>query len=414
MPVAIRKPPSSSRTSTGRTYEEDSLLPQRSMFPRRSPVGTPPRDEATFGKRRSAASIHAPSFPGPGTSSSPGMICNPSQPQSSVPHTQSSLARRWQHIFPHVLTKHDMKWKAKALPVCLPLTVEHFPTTAELESLYDVFSYDFVVDPGEMKSFLVKPPPAKANMEEWRKVWALAVMRGMAAVRLAQGFQFVLRRPNKGGEIEERMAIRRTKSLMAEDDLPKCVGASDVLGSPDDPVFLSMTNEIHRISYTGEAIQVRRYVRRMPPPKPFRYQCLMWPKLGDSTCWLQVTSITSTSHSATGVHDSSSSQPQKTLLQPQVQTTSRLDEEETRILGIEKLTEQFTKLRWQPAEERSTHTPPPVRVLPTTLGPALSVRYVALVEQLDQIHAAGPLRKKMKSEREIVDMPLAAIAKAMR
>ncbi|KAG6863091.1 hypothetical protein C0991_008248 [Blastosporella zonata] len=120
------------------------------------------------------------------------------------------------------------------------------------------------------------------------------------------------------------------------------------------------------------------------------------------------------SHSPTGVHDSSSSQPQKTLLQPQVQTTSRLDEEETRILGIEKLTEQFTKLRWQPAEERSTHTPPPVPVLLTTLGPTLSVRDVALVEQLDQIHAAGPLRKKMKSEREIVDMPLAAIAKVMR
>lgn len=34
--------------------------------------------------------------------------------------------------------------------------------------------------------------------------------------------------------------------------------------------------------------------------------------------------------------------------------------------------------------------------------------------QLDDIHAAGPLRKKMKSERDIADMTLAQIAKAMR
>lgn len=92
----------------------------------------------------------------------------------------------------------------------------------------------------------------------------------------------------------------------------------------------------------------------------------------------------------------------------------KLDEEEIRILGIEKLAEQFTKLRWQDAEEKAAHPAPPVRLLPTTLGPALSIHDASLMEQLDQIHAAGPLKKKMKSERDIADMSLAAIAKAMR
>lgn len=280
MPVAIRKSVASTRPSTGRTFEDDMLLPQRIAFPRRSPVGTPPRDEAIFVKRRSATSIHSPPFGGPGTSSSPGVIVNPSQPHSSILRSQSSLAKRWQHMFPQVLTKYEIKWAPITVPMCLPLTVEYLPTNAELESLYDVFSYDFVVDPGEMKSFLVKPPMAKGNLEEWRRAWALVVMRGMAAVRLAQGFQFVVRCPFKGGGMEERMALRRAKSLMAQDNTPKCIGASDVLHSPDDPVYLSMTNEIHHISYTGEAIQVRRYVRRRLTPKPFEYQCLMWPKLG--------------------------------------------------------------------------------------------------------------------------------------
>ncbi|KAG6829875.1 hypothetical protein H0H92_003220 [Tricholoma furcatifolium] len=434
MPVTIRKPASSSRTSTGRTFEEDVLLPQRAMFPRRSPVGTPPRDEATFGKRRSASSI--PSYPGPGISSSPGVICNPSQPQSSVPHTHSSLARRWQHMFPQVLTKHDLKWKAKVLPICLPITVEHLPSSAELESLYDVFSYDFVVDPGEMKSFLVKPPAAKGNTEEWRRAWALSVMRGMSAVRLAQGFQFVLRRSNRGGETEDRMLARRPKSLLAEDDMtPWCIGASDVLSSPDEPVYLSMTNEIHRITYTGEAIKVRRYVRRMPPPKPFHYQCLMWPKLGggytelttkfeshglENYGWNRLDMLVagyehnfneSLRYWRTRFIVIPSSEDPDPVTGP---NGERLNEEETRILGIEKLAEQFTRLRWQPAEEKATHPAPPVRLLPTTLGPALSVRDAALMDQLDQIHAAGPLRKKMKSERDIADMSLHAIAKAMR
>jgi DEP domain-containing protein 5 len=41
-----------------------------------------------------------------------------------------------------------------------------------------------------------------------------------------------------------------------------------------------MTNEIHRISYIGDTIQVRRYVRRMPPMRQFQYECLIWPKMG--------------------------------------------------------------------------------------------------------------------------------------
>lgn len=91
-----------------------------------------------------------------------------------------------------------------------------------------------------------------------------------------------------------------------------------------------------------------------------------------------------------------------------------LNDEEIRILGIEKLAEQFTKLRWQPAEDKATQPAAPIRLLHTTLGPAVSVRDAELMDQLDQIHAAGPLRKKAKSERDIAEMSLTAIAKAMR
>ncbi|KAJ7706855.1 hypothetical protein B0H17DRAFT_1001281 [Mycena rosella] len=439
-PVPIKSVNSSTnRHSTGRTFEDEGLTPHRASLLRHSPINTPPRDEATFGKRRSAT------FTAPLSSSFPCPPSNPSRMDSSVSYTQSSLARRWEHIFPLPVYKHDMKWPSIVTPACLPLTVEHFPTAAELESSYDVFSYDFVLDPSEMHSFLVKRPQRRGGDEPvrgsgsdnaMRREWALVVMRGMAAVRLAQGFQFVLKVPYKAGAPDEQRipSSRRGKAFLPDDDLvPKPGGAAEVLRSTADPVYLSMSNEIHRISYTDEAIQVRRYVRRMPVTRPFAYECLIWPKLGGG---YTEQSQVFTSHGLENYGWNSldmlvagyehqfneslrywrtrfvvipTAEPPSSNIGP---SGEKLNDEETRILGIEKLAEQFTKLRWRSPDEKCP--PPPVRFLWTTLNPAVSVLDETLVEQLDQIHAAGPLRKKMKSEREIGDMSLAAIAKAMR
>jgi len=275
MPVAIKNN-SASRSSLSRTFEEETLIPQKASFIRRSPINSPPREGGLSTKRWSTTSILAQSL-----SSSPGSFSGPSQLEQPASYAQIFMSGRWQHVLPQKINKHKIKWKSLITPGCLPLTVEHFPSTAELESSYDVFSYDFVVDPEEMKSFLVKPPLLKGSTDEMRRAWALVVMRGMAAVRLAQGFQFVLKSPVKKGTEDDKTALRRSKAFVAEEKLtPAPVGAADVLRSTVDPVYLSITKEIHRISFTGEAIQVRRYVRRMIPTREFEYQCLIWPKLG--------------------------------------------------------------------------------------------------------------------------------------
>ncbi|KAF8899598.1 hypothetical protein CPB84DRAFT_1681083 [Gymnopilus junonius] len=428
-PVAIKNK-TASRSSWSRTYEEETLAPHRSSFLRRSPINTPPRDEILTGKRRSIAGSLPHSIP---SSASPGMIVNPTRPNPFLAYPEASLARRWQHVYPQPIYKHDHKWKSIVTPGCLPLTVEHFPSNSELESSYDVFSYEFIIDPREMRSFLVKPPVVKGNADEMRRAWALVVMRGMAAVRLAQGFQFILR-PHKPQPEEERVNFRRTKSFMGEEETEYWPsGAAEVLSSTTNPVYLSMTNEIHRISYTGEAIQVRRYVRRMNPTRPFNYQCLIWPKLGggytelttefqshglENYGWNRLDMLVagyehhfneSLRYWRTRFIVIPSAEKPQTTIGP---SGEKLNDEEARILGIEKLAEIFTKLRWQPPEEKIVH--PPVRFLPTTLDPAMSVLDEALMDHLDQIHAQGPLRKKMKSERDISEMPLAAIAKAMR
>ncbi|OAX41560.1 hypothetical protein K503DRAFT_863759 [Rhizopogon vinicolor AM-OR11-026] len=422
----------SGRSALSRTYEEESTLLNRSSLSRYSPLNTPPRDESTFGKRRSTT-LNSFNVPLPSSSPFSTPRTNPSRPQSAVPYAQSSLARRWEHVFPTPMYKHEVKWKSMVTPGCLPLTTDHFPSNSELESSYDVFSYDFVVDPSEMRSFLVKPPSVQGNTEEVRRARALTVMRGMVAVRLAQGFQFVLR-PRKRGDVEDHSAMRRTKSFMGEDDAsPKPAGAAEVLKSTSLPVYLSMSNEIHRISYTGEAIQVRRYVRRMPPTQPFEYECLIWPKLGVGYTELKTKFV---SHGLENFgwnrldmlvagyehqfNESLRYWRTRFVVIPTVvpegnvgPSGDKLNDEEIRLLGIDKLAEIFTKLRWQPPDERGSPVAP-VRFLPTTLGPAHSIMDESLIAQLDEIHAAGPLKKKMQSTREIADTPLPMIAKLMR
>ncbi|KAL4266799.1 Vacuolar membrane-associated protein IML1 [Pleurotus pulmonarius] len=424
---ATAKTASSIRSTASRAIDDDTPS-LRTPLVRYSPINTPPRDDHMAIKRRSA------NLATPVASSSPSSRPNPSRKESAISGAQSSLARRWQHMFPQPVYKHEIKWRSMVTPGCLPLTGEYFPSASELESSYDVYSYDFVVDLREMHPFLVKVPPSRGNEDDNRRSWALVVMRGMAAIRLAQGFQFVLRPPKADSlPVEAKALYRRTaSSYLTDDDMtPKPKGAAEILQSTVDPIYLSMSNEIHRIAYEGDTIKVSRYVRRMPSMPPIQYKCLIWPKLGGGYTEL---STEFTSHGFEGhvwnrldmlaggyeqqfdeavrywrtrfIVIPTIERPPLTNVGPQGEA---LNDEETRILGIEKLAEIFTKLRWQVDDKT-----PPVRFLPTTLGPAMSVLDDSLMAQLDEIHAAGPLRKKMKSEREISEMPLQAIPKAMR
>lgn len=95
--------------------------------------------------------------------------------------------------------------------------------------------------------------------------------------------------------------------------------------------------------------------------------------------------------------------------------SEKLNDEEIRLLGMDKLAEMFSKVRWISPEDRvKQFQPPPVRFLVTDLGPTQCLLDDTLISQLDDIHAAGPLRKNLKSDKNIADMSLAAIAKAMR
>ena len=283
-PVSIKN-----RRSHGRLDNAGLFGSNRASLPRTSPLSSSPRDrdgsDALLPLRRSTMSTLT--LP-PVASSPPRPPNNPSRPSSVVYYGQASLARRWQHVFPTPSFEHQIKWKSLLTPACLPLTVEHFPTQQELDTAFEYFSYDFVVDPPSMSSsFCIKVPGDWRNLpsQQAKDIFALAVMKGQTALRLAQSFQIMLR-PRGSVNVrsqEDRTFSRRSRSFAADEEMtPKPVGAAEVLETPFIPVYLSMTNEIHRLSYNGEVIKVELYVRRADPAaKPFDYECLVWPKRGD-------------------------------------------------------------------------------------------------------------------------------------
>ncbi|KAI5117310.1 hypothetical protein M0805_005538 [Coniferiporia weirii] len=434
-PMAIQNTPTRRSMLSQHSEEEISTSSRSNTFVRHSPLGVSPRsreDPIYVPRRSTITSLNMPT-----AASSPNVRTNPLRSNVTMPYAQTSLASRWQHMFPQPLYKHQIKWKSMVTPGCLPLTIEYFPTKSELETSYDVFSYEFVIDPPEMKSFLVKnPTTGKEGIDEARRAWALVVMRGMASLRLVQGFQFIIR--PKTAEKESAKRDRNSKYFLLDNEqTPRPAGASEIFATSIEPVFLSMSNEIHRISYTGEAIQVRRYVRRMPPALPFNYKCLVWPKLGVGYTELSTSfgtnSLENYGWNRLDMLIAGYEHPQFSeslrywrtrfivipTLEPPPSTIGasgeKLNDEETRLLGSDKLAEMWSKLRWAlSADKERGIVYPPLRFLPTYLGPTASVVDEHIVSQLEEVMASGPLGKKIRSERDLADMNLPALAKLMR
>ncbi|KAG8906511.1 vacuolar membrane-associated protein iml1 [Tulasnella sp. 403] len=369
---------------------------------------------------------------------------NPSRPMSVLSPSQSSLARRWQHIFPHPTLQHQIKWKSICTPACLPLTTEYYPSKTELEKAYQVYSYDVLVTPDVHASFMLKRTGKTIEEDEW----PLLVMRHMAALRLALGFQFVVAPSSPptsatgfwGGNTDTlgagRFAISGSGSTAVHRHSAPThpVGASEFFKTINDYAYLSMSNQIHRISFNPveQVIQVSRYVRRTTHSlDPVHYSCLVWPRLGDGYReaaatfsypnldmygWNRMDMLV-----AGYEHDLAetlrywrtrfvvipSEQP------PTFNQISGLSDEEIRLLGTDKLAELFQRARWYKPHEKPDDFAP-VRFLPTTLGPSACVLDEWLMSQLDEVHAQGPLRKKRNSTKTVEDTPLTALAKAMR
>ena len=209
-------------------------------------------------------------------------LANPAFREHPILYNQTSLARRWEHLSPTPTYETQIKWKSLCAPGCLPLTVEHIPTEEELAKGFRVHSYETTIGSEMNESFLVKRPVFVRGQAP-EEAWGMAIMRVMVALRLAQGFQFVLQNSRIVHQPPQDMSLSSTvtaKPLLVLSRKPR--GPAEILREADIPVYLSMSDQIHKIQYdpSGPSIRVERFVRRMPASVPIPYKCLIWPKLG--------------------------------------------------------------------------------------------------------------------------------------
>ncbi|KAG9101602.1 vacuolar membrane-associated protein iml1 [Ceratobasidium sp. UAMH 11750] len=427
------------------------------------PVALPPPDPITIAKRRVepkrvsrpapedsaspsddpalAALRRASTVPAATPAPQPELLTNPCRPSSALPENQIALARRWQHLFPRPSFAHQIKWRSICTPACLPLSVSYLPPQREVNTTWRDYDYIVMLNSEDVRSsFLLG---ADENMDQNEQ--ALLVMRGMASLRLTQGFQFVVSSNKNASTAGQGQNNRQSKSsgkgfpVVAGSALNRShpVGISEVLKSARDVVCLSMCDQIQQISYdplVGEVL-VRRWIRRSShPTDPFRYECLVWPKLGTGYTEISTTfsfpvleeygwnrTDTLVAGYERDLSDAlrywrtrylvipSEDPPPTPFYAPRGDT---LDEEEIRLLGVtEKLADLFARARWLRPDE---HDLPPPRFVETTLDPAYCVQDEALMAQIDEVHACGPLKKKRMSERVLEDMSPGAVARAMR
>lgn len=373
-------------------------------------------------------------------------LVNPSNPQKSLKGSNTSQLIRWQHLFPRRLNQHVVKWRSMTTPACLPLTTIYLPTESDLQKQWQEYPYQISIS-SDTSSFLVKRASSTHP--------ALAVLREMTSQRLAQGFQFIvpagkmsaedMTKSMNGNESEFR--LREPWELFQPGNL-----------ASGNPVFLSMTNQIHRISYdrSTNSINVKRYVRKTEyDTSPLHYACCIWSRnlSGYQTVQSSFHYPDSGAYNWTfldaliaGYSDDeefgSATKYWRTRFvvvpsegSPPAMKGSNgedLSDEEVRLLGMDRLADLFSRARWRPKHHtprsksrqsrtasRSNLLTAPLRFIPTSLDPAMSLRddeFMRRVEaafQDDSIEADLRKQKRDTVNRQIKDLDYSTLVKDM-
>ena len=353
-------------------------------------------------------------------------LVNPSNPAKTVQNSSTQLLR-WQHLFPRRLNRHAVKWRSMTSPACLPLTTLHLPSATDLATQWQEYPHTTSVS-SETQSFLLKRTSSTHP--------ALAVLREMTFQRLAQGFQFIVPATNRGtlNTFSHRLLDPSRFMLRhpSESFQPGIV-------SSGNPIFLSQSNEIHRIAYdrSSGAINVKRYLRKTTyETSPIQYECCVWPRdlPGYQNVYARFAYPSSAEYSWTFLDSLISGFTDEKFIEPlkywrtrfvlvpteghaptmRAPTGEPLSDEEVRLLGTDKLADLFNRARYK----RSSDDRQPLRFLPTSLDPTQSIHDEDFMTQL-KLAGVGPRPSttgpgKAKMTRRLADLSLDELVEDMR
>lgn len=344
---------------------------------------------------------------------------NPSNPRTGTAPARDALLLRWQHVFLARTNPHAVKWWSMTSPACLPLTTQHLPSDAELQTEWQEYPYSVSVY-SDAVSFLLKrgssTPPA------------LAVLREMCAQRLAQGFQFVERqvlRLGGAGGAARTYVLRHPAELLRPGNF-----------STGDPIYLSATNQIHCITYNRQAgmVHVKRYVKKARySTAPVPYRCCIWPRYFSgyhaqsaqfvhpdphAYNWMYLDSLIA------GYEESLTEATRywraRFVLVPSegsppamsASTGEKLSDEEVRLLGTDRLAELFARAEYVPPGAPRAERSAALRFLPTTLDASSSMLDASFVHAIQAVNETLSQRRPepRRVHRDARARPLAALA----
>ncbi|KAL2352648.1 vacuolar membrane-associated protein-like protein IML1 [Cryomyces antarcticus] len=284
-------------------------------------------------------------------------LLNPSNPRKNNMSIASHF-RRWQHVFPRPIRTSAIKWKSLCSPAALPLTNEYFPTAEQLATEYHESPYKIAQNDEQNEEDELSEVPQSRE----------ALIRELIAFRLSHGFQLVVGAAvaEFAGKAANDMVNIFDKDYMAED------GAM---------VFMSVGNVIHQLlCVAGGEVEVRRFNRRPTSPsetpgndgtrvvyepsirtvlaKEYETRQIVLKSPPIEHNWNYI------DHYLAGYHDDFSDvlrfwrarfvlipvEPPKTIRR--FATVNEDSEEETRLEGIQKLTQMWQRYRFVSPEER--------------------------------------------------------------
>ncbi|KZT50534.1 hypothetical protein CALCODRAFT_183186 [Calocera cornea HHB12733] len=377
-------------------------------------------------------------------------VLNPSNPKPEQLAESAQEARRWKYSFAQPTFEHQMKWRSLCSPACLPLTIDVYPRQDELDNDFRTYHHTILVP--DANSEFIRPPKYKKEGYTPETYQAEQLLRAIASFRLAQGFQFVVA-PHRTGKkqtpvmMPSRLSGSFGRTGMLEpsshvNDISlelKPGGASEVLRNVGDaPIYLSMGNQLHRISYDKELqeIKVTAYVRGRQREEVLPYECLIWPKHGDGYMRAEALFKYPAEHIGWNRMDmllaGAPSPPADRMrywrtrfvvipsedeplphYEPGALPGPPLSNEEIRIQGMEHLAELFGRLRWRPDDVRSDPGNS-VPLLITYLDPLACLLDEPLMESLAEAHMPRASDRKRKAEKALEGSSLQSVARAMR
>lgn len=325
-----------------------------------------------FTDRSSAQGI--PAALSPGSAIAPWLtVLNPSNPHQMNADLASRLGR-WQHVYPRRVRASTIKWKSLCSPASVPLTTEQFPTADQLAAEYQESPYRISLHDKDDISELPKP-------REW-------LVRELISFRLSHGFQLVV-----GPRLSQAIAQPASEVFDIFDD--------EYLSQDGTVIFLSRGSTIHQLSCIEDGeIEVKRYTRRPAASKESRldegrslaYKPAIRTMLADA--YDSRDTIIASQHdeynwnivdSFIAGHEEQQSGrfaehlrfwrarfvlipvDQPLSARRPLQTANEDNEEEIRLEGIRKLTQQWQRYRYIPPDERRFQAPMRIRKDPNPL-----------------------------------------------